>query len=147
MKPFPLRRQRGLGLVEALIALAILSFGLLGLSRLQARMLTQGTEAQARLQASQIADELLDMALVDPGNAACYTVPAAGNCGVPAAATAAAGWAASAVAALPGGATGATAGATLGNNQLAVRLTWRGKPSTQDANPPTRVLEVRTDVR
>jgi Tfp pilus assembly protein PilV len=130
---------RGVGLVDALIALAILAFGLLALTRFQGRLVTQTTEVQARSTALLWADELLATALVDAENRACYTVPAAGVCANANAAARAAAWAASATAALPGS---TTAAATLSvDNRLTVRLTWTGKDSGEE-----RMLEATTDV-
>ena len=73
--------MRGIGLIDALIALAILSFGMLALTRFQGRMVSQTTEAQSRSTAMRLADELMSTALVDPANLACYTMPATGVCG------------------------------------------------------------------
>ena len=95
-------RQRGIGLIDAVIAMAILSFGLLGMTRLQGRMVTASTDAQLRQTAMQMADELLSTALVDTANAACYTVPAAGACASEDAAAAAEDWDTRVGAALPG---------------------------------------------
>jgi Tfp pilus assembly protein PilV len=44
----PRGRQRGVSLIDALIAIAILSFGLLGMTRMQGRMVTAATDAQLR---------------------------------------------------------------------------------------------------
>lgn len=148
-------RQRGLGLIDALIALVILSFGMLAMTRFQARLLSQSTEAQNRLVATQQADELLSMALLDPtsstgtSNGPCYTVPAAGVCPTPAAASAAAGWAANAVSRLPRGATAPTARATwdAGTSQLTVTLTWTGKVVQDGVAADDHQLSVTTDVR
>ena len=54
-----LRRQRGLMLLEALIAILIFSVGILGLVGLQATAVRQSTEARHRAEASQLADRLL----------------------------------------------------------------------------------------
>ena len=73
-------RQRGAGLIDALIALAILAFGILGMSQFQNRVVMQATESQSRSTAVRLGDELLNTVLVDAGNAACYTVPQTGTC-------------------------------------------------------------------
>ncbi|GEM_PF-937486 len=134
-------RARGIGLIDALIALAILSFGLLALTRFQMRMLAQTTEAQSRSVATQLSDELLSTVLVDSRNAACYTLPAVGVCGSAAATAATTAWAARVSATLPGT---VTSGSVLdaGTGRLTVAIGWTGK-ETQDA----RRLEVVTDVR
>ncbi len=102
------RQHRGVGLIDALIALAILSFGLLALTRFQTRMVAQTTEAQERLTAVQLGDELLSTVIVDVGNSDCYTLPASGACGNPAAALRTTAWAARAASALPGTVTAGT---------------------------------------
>lgn len=139
--PYRWRAARGVGLLDAMIALAILAFGMLGMTRLQARMVSQGSETQSRMAAARLADELLSLALVDPTNAACYTLPQVGVCGKAAASAMAAAWKVRAVAELTGS---PTAGAVLdaGTGRLTVTLTWTGKES-QDS----RTLVAITDVR
>ena len=39
------RRQRGVTLIDAMIAMAILAFGLIGMTRMQGRMVTAATDA------------------------------------------------------------------------------------------------------
>ncbi len=134
------RAVRGVGLFDALIALAILSFGLLAMTRFQGRVVTKVTEANARLTAVQLGDELLNTALVDVGNAACYTLPASGTCASTAARARTTDWAARAGSALPGT---VTARSTLGvDGRLTVALEWRGQESRE-----TRSLVAVTDVR
>lgn len=133
------RRTRGVGLLDALIALAILSFGLLGMSRLQTSLVRQSSETQARMTAVQFGDELLSTALVDAGNAACYTLPAEGECGSAVAAGRVEDWEARVKASLPGS---VEATSVLDDDRLTVTITWTGKESGE-----TRTLEVTTDVR
>lgn len=133
-------RSRGVTLIDSLIALAILAFGMLGMTRLQTRALAQGTEAQARLTAVQFVDELLSSALIDAANHDCYTLPAAGTCGSTTARTFTNDLKTRAEAALPGGAITSTY--TSANGQINVRFTWTGKESGE-----TRVQEGTTDVR
>ena len=139
--PARLRLSRGVGLLDALIAMAILAFGMLGMTRLQARMVAQATETQTRTTAMQLGDELLNSALVDTANAACYTVPQVGVCAKAAAKTHATDWATRTKAALPGA---PTAGAVLdaATGRMTVTLTWTGKESGE-----TRTLVAVTDVR
>lgn len=131
--------SRGVGLLDAVIALVILSFGVLGMTRLQGRLLAQGSEAQQRLVATQLGDELLSNALVDVTNAACYTLPPAGTCGNAGAATRTSAWATRVASALPGP---ATSTATINGDRFTVAITWIGKGSGD-----ARRLEVTTDVR
>ena len=134
-----LSRVRGVGLLDALIALALLGFGLLGMTRMQTNLVRQGSESQARMTAVQLGDELLSTALVDVANAACYTLPAAGACASATATARAADWEARVLAALPGD---VEALSTLADDRLTVTITWTGKESGE-----ARTLEVTTDVR
>jgi type IV pilus assembly protein PilV len=141
-----LRRARrrtvlGVGLLDALIALALLSFGLLAMTRFQGGMVAQATESQSRLAATQLGDELLSTALVDTANAACYTLPQVGACNSAVARAATAAWALRVGTALPGP---VTTRSTLDNaaGRLTVAITWTGKDSGD-----TRTLTVTTDVR
>lgn len=134
------RRQRGIGLLDGLIALVILSFGLLGLTRMQARSLALGTESQARATAAQFGGELLGAALIDNTNFACYTLPAAGACGSVPARAYTTGWKTRVEAALPEGTPTATYDAASG--RLTVRINWTGRAAGE-----TRTLEATTDVR
>jgi type IV pilus assembly protein PilV len=135
-----LLKQRGFSLIDGLIALAILAFGLLGMSRMQARTLAQATESQSRMTAVQFSDELISAALIDTVNHACYTLPAAGACGSVAARAITTGWNTRLLAALPGAAaTSSYDGATF---RLKVSITWTGKQAGD-----TRTFEATTDVR
>lgn len=132
-------RMRGLGLIDAMIALAILAFGLLGMTRMQTNLVRQSTESQARLTAAQFGDELLSTVLVDVDNAGCYTLPDAGACASDAARARAEDWQDRVLAALPGE---VEASAAIDDQRLTVTINWTGKESGQ-----TRTLEVTTDVR
>jgi type IV pilus assembly protein PilV len=138
--PRPARRPRGVGLLDAMIALAILAFGLLGMTRLQTNLVRQSTDSQSRLTAVQLGDELLSTALVDAGNAACYTVPATGVCGSATAASAAALWYADVQQSLPGY---SSATSVLNGDQLTVTIQWTDRTDGSE----TRTLQVTTDVR
>lgn len=132
--------QRGVGLFDALVALAILAFGMLALARMQTRLVAQATDSQLRLTASRLADELLNTALVDRGNAACYTTPAATDCASTVAKDQVTAWKGRVAAELPDGAASSelVAGPT---NPLTVTLTWTSKGSDDQ-----RVFKVSTDV-
>ena len=134
-------RQRGIGLIDALIALAILCFGLLAVTRLQGRMVTSTTDAQLRQTAVQLADELLSTAIVDVDNAACYTLPQAGTCGNAGAKTRTTEWATRVGAALPGSVT-STVALNTATGQMTLNIGWTGKESSE-----ARQLQVVTDVR
>jgi type IV pilus assembly protein PilV len=145
MRPHPRlhmpRRQRGVGLIDALIALAILSFGLLGMTRLQGRMVTSATDAQLRTTAVQLADELLSTALVDVDNAACYTRPQVGTCGNAAAIASTTAWAGRVTAGLTGTVMSGVSH-NAGTGRMTVTINWTSKQASEP-----RQLQVVTDVR
>jgi type IV pilus assembly protein PilV len=132
---------RGVGLLDALIALVILSFGVLGMVRFQGRIVSQSTEAQSRQVAVQLSDELLSTVLVDVRNAACYTLPQTGVCGNAAAVERTKAWAARVEQSLPGPVTAEAILDTAGE-RLTITLGWLGKGSSD-----TRTLTAVTDVR
>ena len=67
-------RQGGVGLIEVLISLLILSIGLLGMAALQARGLTMTTEALQRTQATILANDIIERARANRGNLEDYAV-------------------------------------------------------------------------
>ena len=136
-----LSMARGSGLLDGLVALAILAFGMLAMTRFQGRMIAQTTEAQSRQVATQMAAELLATVLVDTGNAACYTLPQAGACTNAAAATRTTAWSTRVAAALPG-TVSSTATLDAATGRMTVLLTWTGKDSGD-----ARRMETVTDVR
>ena len=69
--------QRGVGLLEPLIAICILAFGILGLAQFQLNLLAQNADARSRLTATSLTEELLAQVTADPANAACYSSAAA----------------------------------------------------------------------
>jgi len=133
--------ERGSGLLDGLIALAILAFGMLAMTRFQARMMAQTTDAQARQVATQFSSELLATVLVDGGNAACYTLPQAGACANAAAMARAADWSTRVAGSLPGTVT-STATLNAGTGRMTVVVSWTAKD-----NSDTRRMETVTDVR
>ena len=133
--------RRGTGLFDALVALALLSFGMLAMTGFQGRMVAQSTDTQNRQVATQFAGELLSTVLVDVANATCYTRPQSGVCANSAATTRTTDWDSRATAALPGPVTtGVVFNAATG--RMTLTITWRGKEPGV-----TRSLETATDVR
>jgi type IV pilus assembly protein PilV len=145
-----MQRQLGLSLLESLICLALLSFAVLGLFGLQARMLASATDAQQRVIAAGLVDRLLSYALVDPANAHCYVRPAPTTppCVSSVAIAAVAQWEAD-VAQLSEGLgtselmTVPAGGSYIGaNRQLSAQVQWRGKSGVEMHN-----VKAVTDVR
>lgn len=148
----PRSRQRGIGLIDALIAVSMLAFGLLGLSRMQARLVAQSSESQVRLAATRAASELMGFVQIDGSNVGCYVLPEPTGCASTVASTGAARWKASALALLPTHAgTVATVKSTLdaSTGRFQVVLTWPAKGSRlgDQLNTDTHKLTVATDVR
>jgi len=89
-----MRRQLGFNLIEALIALLVISVGLLGMAALQATSLKQNQSAYQRSQATLLAYDIVDRIRANEGaltgyfaasgaeNAACvsYSGAASGTC-------------------------------------------------------------------
>jgi type IV pilus assembly protein PilV len=71
--PHPnLKRQHGLSLLEALVTIVILAFGILGLASLQAKMQTAEVEAYARSQALVLLEDMAARLSAHRGDAATY---------------------------------------------------------------------------
>lgn len=134
-------RLAGVGLFDALVSLAILSFGMLAMTRFQGRMVAQTTESQSRLVATQLAAEHLSTVLVDVGNAACYTRPQSGVCGNTGAITRTTAWAYRVATTLPGTVT-TTSALDAASGRMTLTIGWTGKGSGDD-----RQLVTVTDVR
>lgn len=140
-----LRAQRGVGLFDSMAALALLAFGLLGLTRMQGRMVTHGVDVQTRATAVMLANQLVNYAIVDPVNRNCYTLPAAGTCPSVNARKWANDWQTAAMRALPG-ATSATAQLVQSGQRLQVVLTWKPHAERQ-SDTDDYSITVTTDVR
>ena len=127
-------------MVEAMISLLILSFGILGLAHFQMSMLAQSTDSQQRLAASALSEEILAYVRSDLSNVACYTLPQAGTCASSFAQSQATSWLSRAGQSITGftGATLTLAGA----NQISVALNWTSRSSRQ-----AHQHAVTTDVR
>lgn len=135
------RGARGFTMIESLVSMTILGFGLLQLVAFEGRLIGQGTEAQHRMTATLFADELLNTMLVDVDNAACYTVPQAGACSSEEARARAADWQQRALAALPGSPK-ATSHIDAATARMTVTLSWQFKPTTEPHKH-----EVSSDIR
>lgn len=72
--PTPPRRMRGMGLVEVLVAVVILSLGLLGLAGLQAASLRASQGSLYRAQATTLASDLAERMRTNLGEARNYTL-------------------------------------------------------------------------
>ncbi len=131
--------RRGMTLVDALIGMSLMAFGMLALAGFQTRMVAQTTEAQTRTVAMQFANELLNTALVDPANLACYSLPAAGVCASAVARNGTNAWGLRVGNGLPGP---VAVTATQAGTRMTVQIGWAGKDSGE-----ARTLTVVTDVQ
>lgn len=86
-----------MALLEVLIAILIVSFGILGIIGLQANSIALTSDARYRVEAGALADRLIAEMWVNPANVASYTYAGVGN--PPAAAAA---WVGDVQNALPG---------------------------------------------
>lgn len=78
-----MNKQTGVGLIEILIAVLVLSIGFLGMAALQAKALTNNNSAMARTQATIVSYSILDAMRADRTNAlggAYNTTVTVGNC-------------------------------------------------------------------
>lgn len=63
------RQLRGVGMIEVLVAIVILTFGMLGLAGLQSRILSFNQSSLYRSQATALTDDILDRMRADRANA------------------------------------------------------------------------------
>lgn len=68
------RRQAGLGMIEVLVALVLLSVGLLGLAGLQATAMRVGLGSVQRSQAAQLAQDIIERMRANVANAGAYNL-------------------------------------------------------------------------
>lgn len=71
------RRQRGLSLVEVLITMVVLAFGLLGLAAFQAKAQVGSIESYQRAQASVLLQDMQSRLVANSGDAASYVTTTA----------------------------------------------------------------------
>ena len=70
--------ESGLALIETLVAILLISFGIIGIIGLQANSITFTTDARYRVEAGALADRLVAEMWVDPVNLASYAWDGAG---------------------------------------------------------------------
>jgi type IV pilus assembly protein PilV len=110
------RGSRGVALVEALVAILIFAFGVLGLVGLQASMTRAQSAGKFRSDASSLAGEAIGLMWADKGNMAQY---ASATCG---AYQPCLDWKNKVASVLPGGTAVVSASATDG--AVSITLTW-----------------------
>lgn len=78
----PRRQQKGIALLEAMIATVILAIGLLGTIGLQARAYSAMNDASMRAEATIASEKLFGLMSTDVGNLPAYAMAAGGTPGV-----------------------------------------------------------------
>lgn len=78
--------QGGVALLEVMIAILIISFGILGIIGLQANSIAMTTDARYRVEASAFAERLVSEMWMNPMNLASYAYPGTGSVPAPLAA-------------------------------------------------------------
>ena len=115
--------QRGLALLEALLATVILAIGLLGTIGMQARAYSALSEAGMRAEATMASEQLLGVIASDQANLGSYALAAGAT---PSAALAP--WVAQTRAAIPGALIEVsivpTAAAATARSEIAIRIRW-----------------------
>ncbi len=127
-------RQRGISLLESLIALLVLSIGLLGVLGLQTQSLVHNRAAYFETQATNMAQDMLDRIRANREQAADYALTLGGEVdgsGLPA--TDQTEWVADVSTMLPGGA----GGIEIDNRRISVTVRW------EDATSPNDIRQVQ----
>lgn len=75
--------QGGVALLEVMIAILIISFGILGIIGLQANSIAMTTDARYRVEASAFAERLVSEMWMNPTNLASYAYPGTGSVPAP----------------------------------------------------------------
>jgi type IV pilus assembly protein PilV len=143
-------RQRGMTLIEILVAVVVLSIGLLGLAGLQLKGMQVNQGSVYRWQAAMLAEDIVDRMRADRAGAQAngYTLATfgatpsgAGSTGTQAAI---ADWLAR-VAALPGGQALITAPAGPANNQVTIKVSWVDTRAQAGTGQVTSAATVKRD--
>jgi len=77
----PASKQGGFSLLESLIALLIISVGLVGNAALQSTLSKQSANADNRVRATTLAEDIHSRMVSDYTNIGCYAYPTTGTCG------------------------------------------------------------------
>lgn len=111
--------QRGIALIEALIAILLFSLGVLALAGMQASMTKNVTQSKLRGEASYLANQLIGQMWVDQANLANYAI-ASDACTVTSN-TKCTSWLSSVATTLPDGG----AEVTVNGSAVAVTVSWK----------------------
>jgi len=130
MKPAPMLRARarqGFALVEALVAVALLAIGLVGMLGLQARSVSALEDSAMRTEATLAAESLLGIMSTDQANLAAYAVAEGAAPGAPLRP-----WHEATRARIPSATIGVTVtpGAAAAGTRVDIRIAWTRKTGT-----------------
>jgi type IV pilus assembly protein PilV len=138
-------RERGVMLIEALIAILIFSIGILAVVGMQATAIKNVTDAKVRSDAGFLANELMSRIWTDAGNIALYAYPGSGpvpaRLGIPIGVTGGPqGWIGRVNTVLPGSTTlppivTVTGGTPLGG-QVQITVRWQLPEEASQGLPP-----------
>lgn len=132
--------KNGFVLLEPLIAIVLLSFGVLALAHFQIKSIAQATDNRSRMSAVAQVEGLLTLVRLDATNKGCYVLPSPSSCSVNSAQAQAQEWLEGVKKEVPGYASASAE--TVGANQFKVRISWTSK-----AFKEARYYEALTDLR
>ena len=136
-------KQAGVALIESLVSLVLLAFGVLGVLRMSATIVEANVQSRERIEATFFAEQLIGMALADPANAPCYAVNANLPCGSTTAAANVTAWASQVTGTLPGvtSTVNLPSGSYTTDGTFSVTVSWR-KASESQAHSYTATTNV-----
>lgn len=135
--------QAGAALIESLVSLVLLAFGVLGVLRMSATIVEANVQSRERIEATFLAEQLVGMVLADPANAPCYAVNASLTCGNTTAAANATTWASQVANTLPGvtSTINLPRGSYTADGTFSITVSWR-KSSESRAHSYTATTNV-----
>jgi type IV pilus assembly protein PilV len=139
-------RQRGISLLEALVAMLVLSLGLLGLANLQSVGIKSTYGANLVSQAGLLAYDMADRIRANPDNAAAYngfvTACPSALPGAPLVTVELAEWSCSVETLLPSGVGRIAAAPNGGSTRYTITVEWRDSQLDDAADPWTSQLVI-----
>jgi type IV pilus assembly protein PilV len=122
MKTVPSRRQGGIALLEAMMAIVILGIGLLGTIGLQARAYSALSDASMRAEATIAGEKLLGVMTADAANLAAYSLAEGSSPGA-----AVAPWVTETRAAIPGAVVSVAVAQQPFQTRVDIAIRWQRK--------------------
>lgn len=131
-------RQGGVVLLESLVAILVIAFGILGIIGLQAASVASVSDARYRIEATELADELINQIWVDTSNANVLPSYVGGTGALPSA------WLAK-VNQLPGATSHPPTISTAANNLVTLTISW--KPAGGDVHKHMVVTAINRNLK